>query len=147
MNFQKRFTKKILFLLIISILSLNLSFFTVPKKASAIIGIADVSITHDPLAFFQAAGKIVWDKGDQYLWNLFKALMRNVAKKMINNITQATVTWINGGMNGKPAFQADLKYQDYECSRALLLSSEQERPNCQRQLYILFSLVFQEQNC
>ncbi len=107
MNFQKRFTKKILFLLIISILSLNLSFFTVPKKASAIIGIADVSITHDPLAFFQAAGKIVWDKGDQYLWNLFKALMRNVAKKMINNITQATVTWINGGMNGKPAFQAD----------------------------------------
>ncbi len=101
MNLQKSFTKKISFVLIVSILSLNLSFLTVPKKADAIWGVGDISF--DPAVF----GEMLYEFGEKLVDAAVAAAAKRAARIVIDQITQATVDWINGGFNGNPAYVAD----------------------------------------
>jgi len=97
MNFQKRLTKKISLILIVSILSLNLSFLAVPKKTEADIPVINPVhiaewITDSLKAVFEAA---------------VQSAAKTAARIVIQRVTQATVDWINGGFSGQPAYVAD----------------------------------------
>ena len=97
MNLQKNLIKKISFLLIVSILSINLSFLTVPKKAEA------WGVTFDPSNLSQ----MTWEFGEKMITASLAATAKSLARRLISNVTQETVNWINGGMNGNPAYVAD----------------------------------------
>jgi len=103
MNFQKKVTKRISFLLIITILSLNLSFLTVPKKADAIWGVGDVGVTFDPANL----GQMIWEYGKKLVETAVNNLAKTAARVLIQEITDKTVAWIRGGFNGNPAYVAD----------------------------------------
>jgi hypothetical protein len=127
MNYKK-YTKKISLLLIISIMSLNLSFLATPKKANALWGVLDTNLI-DPftLAFYTSAqvsltamttatGVSATENTALGLWETlkkytFEAAMAGFAKKLalqlVQQFTQATVDWINSGFNGNPAYVAD----------------------------------------
>ena len=134
MNLKEIWTKKISLLLIISIISINLSFLTVPKKANAgaiISGYAfSTGIEVDPgtLAFYThatgalalissatgategtVAAQSAWETIGKYLKDgLIAGLAKQFALSLINQITQATVDWINGGMNKPPSYVSNL---------------------------------------
>ena len=91
MNFQKSFTKKIAFILVVSLLSMNLTFLATPKRAEATLPVADVP-------------GVVWRLAEKIVSSGAKAL----AKKLIEKISQATVDWINGGMKGNPSYIANI---------------------------------------
>lgn len=107
MGIKKNLTKKILLTAIIFTVSFNFVFFSTPKKAEAIFGVADTAIVFDPAVSSQVLGKTIWDKAEYYAGRALSIVVRIAAKKLINNITQATVSWINGGMQGQPAYKAD----------------------------------------
>ncbi len=101
MKFHQSIIKKISFLLIVSIISLNLSFLTVPKKAEA-IPVTDFG------AITQRAIKDIWEIGENYLLKSLAAIAKIAARKLISTITRATVEWINSGFEGNPAYVADI---------------------------------------
>ncbi len=98
MKLQKNFIKKISCLLIISLLSLNLTFLTVPKKAEAQWAVFDGPIFAQ--LNIQYAKKIA----ENFLSQALKA----AALKIIKMMTQATVDWINNGFEGNPAYVSNL---------------------------------------
>lgn len=101
MNLQKSFTKKISLLLIISILSLNMSFLAAPQKARAVWGVGD--ITFDPANF----GQMIWEFGVKVVETTIKAMIKALARRLVSTITEATVAWINSGFDGNPAYVSD----------------------------------------
>ncbi|MEK7072597.1 MAG: hypothetical protein AAB969_03435, partial [Patescibacteria group bacterium] len=101
MNLQKSFTKKISLLLIISILSLNMSFLATPQKAQAVWGVGD--ITFDPANF----GQMIWEFGVKVVETTIKAMIKALARRLVSTITEATVAWINSGFDGNPAYVSD----------------------------------------
>jgi hypothetical protein len=127
MKIQKSLKEKVSFLLIISILSLNLSFLTIPRKAEAVLGVGD--IVSDPIAETQLIfinGHMVganfslgganalkvastfWEKAQAFLLAAMAKLAMVAAKKLIAMITQATVDWINNGFKGSPAYISNI---------------------------------------
>ena len=111
MNFQRPLIKKISFILLIFVLSTNFTFLSVPQKTKAqteIVGglinaLKPQNVIDTPLNT-QTGTKTVWDKAKEAFSTLWSTTWRMMAKKIILNITQATVSWINGGMKGQPAF-------------------------------------------
>jgi len=106
MNLQKNITKKISFILIVSILSLNLSFLTISKKAEAQIPTTDV--TH----IAATVGKTIWDTVLEAATTFLANIAKVMARKIIEMVAKDTVDWINGvDANGNavknPAFIAD----------------------------------------
>lgn len=104
MNLQKNFREKILFVFVI--LLLNLTFLSVPEKASALYPAAT-----EPTQISNAVtnlGKTAWDKAENYLQKALDSMEKIVAKKLISTITASTVNWINSGFNGNPAYVADI---------------------------------------
>jgi len=104
MNLQKTLTKKISFLLIISILSLNLSFLTVPKKADALFGVGDLTFSFDAANF----GEMLYEFGKKVAEVTLAATAHALARQLIIKTSEATVDWINSGFNGNPAYVADI---------------------------------------
>lgn len=118
MKLPQKLTKKISLFLIVAILSLNFSFFALPKKADAILGVADVSVVSAPIAetllgtqigisggqLGVATSKSLWDISMDLLMKLLSRFAKIAARMLIMNITRATVDWINGGYQGQPAF-------------------------------------------
>ena len=131
MNFSSNFNKKILYLLIASVFIANFSLFVFPKKADAgaiIAGTANsTGIEVDPttLAFF--ADNVASNKATTAfqvkqtlvpsVWNMIlqgailpalQAIAEDIATQIIQNLTEATVNWINNGFNGSPAYVSDI---------------------------------------
>ncbi len=129
MNLQKSNIKKISGLLIISILAINFSFFTFNQTASAGAIIADGfsdGIEVDPTTlFFLTSGQTYFDTNTpipaQHLtettqqdfwtvaWNevaypALLELLKQTAINLIQQITEKTVDWIQGGFQGNPAY-------------------------------------------
>ena len=102
MKLQKNFIKKISCLLIISLLSLNLTFLTVPKKANALFGAGD--IVFDPGVF----ARLTLDYGIKVTEKFISQAIKAAALKIIKMMTQATVDWINQGFEGNPAYISNL---------------------------------------
>ncbi len=103
MKFQKNLTKKISFILIVSILSLNLSFLAVPKKADALFGVGDITFSFDAANF----GEMIYEFGKKVVSVTIEMTAKTLARNLVQKITEATVNWINGGFNGNPAFISD----------------------------------------
>ena len=106
MNLQKNISNKISFILIVSILSLNLSFLTISKKAEAQIPTTDV--TH----IAATVGKTIWDTVLEAATTFLANIAKVMARKIIEMVAKDTVDWINGvDANGNavknPAFIAD----------------------------------------
>lgn len=127
MNIKKFYIKNISLILIISIIFLNLSFLTIPKKvnAGAIIGgfANSTGIEVDPttLAFYANAGAAVTTSATENvasgIWQTlkkytFESALAGLAKKLalalIQQLTDATVNWINNGFDGNPAYISNL---------------------------------------
>ena len=133
MNWYKIYKNKIVFLFILSILSINLFVFVMPKKASAqtpcfdtiegaltgIFGddaclVSDVVLlnvgVHTQLSVLNTQNglKTVWDKLEAAAMRYLSQMGKMVAKIIINKIAESTVNWINGGFNGKPAYISDI---------------------------------------
>src|ERR1035437_5726610 len=94
MNSQKTLTKKISFILIVAILSLNLSFFSNPKKVDAFWGIGDVTFTID-------TWKIAYDN---VILPGLGQVVKGVIKQLILDMTQSTIDWINGKSGKYPSY-------------------------------------------
>lgn len=99
---QKKLRKKIILLLIVSVFSSNLIFFTIPKKAEAIPVVDAPHIVKTVLVH-------IWNQRKEVLQKIFAATVKQAARSLIMDITKSTVAWINGtGGNitgsGKPAF-------------------------------------------
>jgi len=129
MNLQKKFKKEISLLLVISIISINLSFLTFPQKINAQwevndpgviaeLGVANAELTiintsigglHAQIGTLngQTAAKTIWQKLELLLQKALTTIAKIAAKKFIAMVTQATVDWINGGFNGNPAYISD----------------------------------------
>lgn len=105
MKFYKKIASKISLLLIISILSLNLSFFAAPQRAQATWPTIDA-----PTIGQWATDIVKWIK--DHWWEYAKMALEKIAKaaarQAIMQMTQYTVDWINGkDPLGKPAFISD----------------------------------------
>jgi hypothetical protein len=94
MKLQKTFIKKISFILIVTVLSLNLSFFSTPKKVEAIWGLGDQTFNVD-------LWEIAWNN---FLEPGLKQVVTGVVKQLILKMTQATVDWINGKSGKYPSY-------------------------------------------
>ena len=103
MNMQKTLTKKISLLLIVSILSLNFSFLTIPKRADAFLGIGDITFSFDAANF----GEMLTEFATKVAEATISATAHALARQLIIKTTEATVDWINGGFDGNPAYVAD----------------------------------------
>jgi hypothetical protein len=74
------------------------TFFGAPHRAEAFLGIADVSITHDPIGWLEQAGR----------WLVERALavaLETLKKRLLDTITDQTIAWIQGG--DSPQFISD----------------------------------------
>jgi hypothetical protein len=105
MNFKNAtFQKVISCLLVVCILSPAFVVFALPKKAQAIIPVADVA---NLAQLTIIAGNQIKD-GVKTVKDIIKAilieLLKAIARKLIDKMTQATVNWINSGFRGKPLF-------------------------------------------
>ena len=116
MNLQKNIAKKISFILIVSILSLNLSFFSLPNKSKAIVDTITkiVAPTHVvDTGLLTATGiKTGWDISLDITMSFLANIAKVMARKVIEIVAKDTVDWINGvDANGNavknPAFIAD----------------------------------------
>jgi hypothetical protein len=107
MNFQKNFAQKISFILIISILSLNLTFLFVPKKANADPTGVIPALTLDIPNEINTTTKNIWDIALEIGKKVGASWGKLIARQIILEISQATVDWINNGFNGSPAYIAD----------------------------------------
>ena len=126
MNFNETSIKRISCLIIVSILSINLSFFSFTPKANALD--AEVVLVSDPstLAFFtkattyfvtnsiKTAGILtnqtthnVWTVAQSAAIKAGEAILRNLARRLIQQITEKTVDWIQSGFKGNPAYVSD----------------------------------------
>lgn len=95
MIFKNAFSQKIIsFFLIIAVLSPAFIIFSMPKKSSAIFGVADV--VFDPALFAKEVWKVIKETIRQFLMA--------IARKLLDKITQSTINWINSGFRGKPLF-------------------------------------------
>lgn len=101
MNFKNSFTKKISFILIVSILSLNLSFLAVPKQAEATWPSFDYG------NFGRGVVEFIKTNYKDYLKAALASMAKALARQLILKVTASTVDWINGGMQGNPAYLAD----------------------------------------
>ena len=102
MNFKEKLTKKIAFSLIISILSLNLFFLTLPKAEAG--GFPVIDAIHSTVTSL----KWVWDKVEKYTMIALVKVSKIAAAKLISMIMMATADWIKGGFNGNPAYISDI---------------------------------------
>lgn len=107
MNLKKSIIKKISFLLIVSIIFLNLSFLTAPKKAVA-FGVGSTEPTQIVNTWSRIAD-FIWEKYQVYLKQHLASIAKIAARKLVSNITRATVDWINNGFQGNPAYVADIE--------------------------------------
>lgn len=95
MIFKNALSQKIIsVLLIIAVLSPAFIIFSMPKKSSAIFGVADV--VFDPALFAKEVWKVIKETIRQFLMA--------IARKLLDKITQSTINWINSGFRGKPLF-------------------------------------------
>lgn len=105
MILNKKITKKISFLLIVSILSLNLSFLAIPQRAHA----TWPSFDYGNLA--GSIGRWISDNWKTFAKEIAAQIARAAAKRMMLAVTASTVDWINkGGLDGQagqPAYIAD----------------------------------------
>ena len=104
MNLKKSFTKKISFLVIIAIIAINFSFFAVPKKANA--GIEDWPL----MAWnnIQTTINTFWANFGKYSFeSVMSGITHQLGLQLVRAITDETVSWINSGFQGQPAFIAD----------------------------------------
>jgi DNA-binding ferritin-like protein (Dps family) len=84
-------TKKISFILIVSILSINLSFLVSPQKTNA-TGLPVVDIVGNALK----GSKDIWDVLGKAGMELLSIATKSLARMLINEITNETVKWIGG---------------------------------------------------
>ena len=109
MKFQKSIIKKISGLLIVSILTINFSFFTAPIKTNAQFLVSDP--VEEAFITKMAAEQSVQDFWTVSWENVVKPLLETLFKTfgmlLINDLTEATVDWINNGFQGNPAFIAE----------------------------------------
>ncbi len=134
MNFKQTYTKRISLLLIISTLTINFSFLTTPHKVSAVevlgtgvdmtevwfaangaqltawLNVAQPAQTAaQTTTSLKAIASGIWDTIGKYIREGFLAgVAKQLALNLIKQITQATVDWINGGMNKPPSYVSDL---------------------------------------
>ncbi len=131
MNFLKNFNKKISCLLIISILAVNLSFLAFPQKTKAVTVLGTGTSAEEvwfiangvqAAAFYNAAVPATAAFQAKQLaapsiWNILEqdgvlpalqAIAEDIARQIIQNITEATVNWINNGFNGQPAYVSNI---------------------------------------
>jgi len=134
MNFSKNY-KKISLLLVISILSVNLSFLIIPKKVNAQADVFwdsagatmattfyTVAVPAQQTSLTAIAGSVGASAASNGLssgnstlslaWDkvglpTLNALIKDAALGFLQGITQATVNWINSGYKGTPIFIAD----------------------------------------
>ena len=99
----KKISKKISVIIVISILALNLSFFSAPERANAILGLGDITFSFDGANFSEMLSE--W--GSKIVDFSLESAAKSIAKRLINQITAATVDWIKGGGKGQPAYVAD----------------------------------------
>ncbi len=104
MNFQKGFKKRIVFMLIVSILSMNLTFLAAPKRADAALANSFNQVWDT----FRNSIQYVWEHSERYLQISQKKVAHILAMKLIAMVSRATVEWINTGFNGSPAYVADV---------------------------------------
>ncbi len=128
MNFNEKSIKKISGLLIISVLSLNLAFFSFTQKAEAIptetilvtdpttLSFFSASFTHFGITEAKAAAQVsdqltqnIWTKVQAAAIKIAEGLLRNLALRVIQQITEKTVDWIQSGFKGNPAYIDDPK--------------------------------------
>jgi len=112
MNFKNTtFQKAISCLLIVCVLSPAFVVFALPKKAQAILPVIDAA-TQIQLGIANGllgtvAGNQIKD-GVKTVKDIIKAilieLLKAIARKLIDKMTQATINWINSGFRGKPLF-------------------------------------------
>ncbi len=112
MNFQKNHIQKIPLILIIFALLFSSMFFSAPQITSALVdsllNAVKPQLVTDPAHTSATVGKTVWDKLQVLAVASAKVTARMLAKKFIDNVTQATVSWIKGGMNGNPAYVSNI---------------------------------------
>lgn len=135
MNLKQENKKRISFLLIVSIFSLNFAFLTIPQKVSAYLGVEDTNLI-DPLttgyyvtsqasltAMDLALGTLATVGNDAEItsaaqntlsltWEnagklALDVVLKIAAMQFLQNITEATVNWINSGYQDQPSFIAD----------------------------------------
>ena len=119
MNFQKSIIKKISGLLIVSILAINFSFLTIPNKASAqftdpvLATFLTLNATQITAFYSLIAPKVAVEQTAQDIWTIawqkviepvLGTLFKTFGMLLINDLTEATVDWINNGFQGNPAF-------------------------------------------
>lgn len=85
------------------ILSLGLSFFSLPKKTEAAMPVADV--LNKPSHLLNAINI----SADHLKKFVLDGLARAVAQRIIQRLTKSIVAWINSGFNGNPSFVTDPK--------------------------------------
>lgn len=110
----------------------NISFLTVPKKTEAVVGVEDT--THDFVtnfftgiaSFFSSSTSISSStsavnestqtglKFKDVAKDILAEIGKNIAKRILAQITEDTVNWINNGFEGKPLFleNPDAFYMD-----------------------------------
>jgi len=74
------------------------TFFGAPHRAEAFLGIADVSITHDPIGWLEQAGRWLLDRA-------LSVALETLKKRLLDTITDQTIAWIQGG--DSPQFISD----------------------------------------
>lgn len=79
----------------------------IPRPAHALFGVGDIVI--DPTNLVQNTIGAVEAVDGTLLKRVLDPLAWAIAKTAIQSMTKSVVTWINGGFNGSPAFEQDLR--------------------------------------
>ena len=105
MNFKNTtFQKVISCLLVVCVLSPAFVVFALPKKAQAVLPVVDAgNVVQSTIT---AANQV--KDGVKTVKDIIKAilieLLKAIARKLIDKMTQATINWINSGFHEKPFF-------------------------------------------
>lgn len=97
---MKKLNKKIFFLLIISIVSINFTFFSLPQNTNAQFSV--------PILETMTGGKNLWDLAKDAGIHLLSQLAKSAGRRLVMEITQVTVDWINSGFNGKASYPGNI---------------------------------------